>query len=105
MADLLTGIITFFTTALKWCLDGMLWLLKSILYLIFDGLLTVITTFFNAIDFSVFISSLALDWAGLPSALIYVVNSTSIPQCLTIISGAITIRLIINLIPSTFTRV
>ena len=105
MSSLLNGIIDFFTIILKWCLDGFLWILKSIIFLIVDGLLTVVSAFFSAIDFSSFLSTLALDWAGLPSAMIYVINAVSVPQCLTIISGAIGIRILINLIPAEFTRV
>ena len=105
MAELLTALINFFTEILKWCLDGVLFILKTIIFSVVDGFLTVITTFFSLIDLSAVLSNIVLDWAGLPGAMIYVVNAVSIPQCLTIIAAAIGIRMLINLIPAAFTRI
>lgn len=104
MAEAINAIFTFFTTILKWCLDGVMWLLSKVLFLAFDGLLTTVQAFFSAIDISSFVASYALSWTGLPDQFIWFVNAVSLPQGVSILTGAIIIRMAINLIPAEFTR-
>ena len=103
----LVGFCTTFWNAIQslggWCLDGLFLILKGAFYLVFDGILTAITTFFVAIPASIF--SASLNWAGVPTQLIYVINQCGIPQALAILVTAITARMTINLIPAEFTRV
>lgn len=99
------ALFTFLTGLLKWTLDGFLWLLGKAFFLPFDGLLTVISTLFKAIDLSTFVASYVMDWAGMPSQLIWFVNAVGIPQGITILAGAIGIRMALNLIPAAFTRI
>lgn len=99
------ALFAFFANIIKWCLDGILWLLGKAFFLPFDGLLTVISTIFNAIDLASFISSYAMNWAGMPPQLIWFVNAVAIPQGLVILASAIGIRMALNLIPAAFTRI
>ena len=99
---------TFFSSlyyVMKWCLDGLLYVLKTFLYFPFDGLLTVIESFFSALNFSSVIFSSSSVWAGLPPQLIWILNAVGFPQCMTLIAAAYLIRLTLNLIPSWATRV
>lgn len=103
--DALSALFTFFTDIFKWCLDGILWLLGKAFFLPFDGLLTVISSIFNAIDLSSFVATYAMDWAGLPTQMIWFVNAVAIPQGMTILAAAVAIRMALNLIPAAFTRI
>ena len=92
--------------------DGFLWLAEAIgeiigfvLYTIYDGLLTVIVAFANTIDLSAVAFNMAASYSGLPTQLIWLINQVNFPQFMAYISGAIIIRLIINLIPTWATRV
>ncbi len=105
MAAIFTAICDFLLTIFTWALDGVLWLLGKAFFLPFDGLLTAITAVFSAIDLSAFASTYAMDWAGLPPQMIWLVNAVGLPQGLTILAAAITIRMILNLIPAEFTRI
>lgn len=105
MSDAINALFDFLKSALTWLLDGLLWLLGKVLFLVFDGILTVITAAFNAIDFSSFLSSYAMDWAGLPPQMIWFINAVGIPQGITILSSAIVVRMLLNLIPAAVTRV
>lgn len=105
MSDIINSILAFVKVSLTWLLDSLLWLLGKVFFLPFDGLLTVISGIFNAIDFTTFLASYSMDWAGLPPQMIWMVNAVGIPQGLTILSAAIGIRLLLNLIPAAFTRV
>lgn len=104
-SSIMSSFFAFIINIAKYCLDGFLWLLGKALYLPFDGLLTVISTFFKTIDLSTFVSSYALNWAGLPPQMIWFVNAIAIPQGITILLGAIGIRMLLNLIPAAFTRI
>ena len=101
----ISALFMFLADILKWCLDGMLWVLGKALFLPFDGLLTTISSIFTAIDLSTYVSSYAMNWAGLPTQMIWLVNAVGLPQGITIISSSIVIRMLINLIPAEFTRV
>ena len=98
-------LFAFFTAIFKWSLDGVLWLLGKWFYWWFDGLLTVVSSIFKSIDLSSFVATYAMNWAGLPPQMIWFINAVSIPQGLTILSAAIVIRMLINLIPAAFTRI
>lgn len=105
MLAFFSGLIDFLKSALGWLLDGGLLVLKMAFYWPFDGLLTCISAFFTALNFSTYVSSYALKWADLPSQMIYVVNAIGLPQGIALLLAAIGIRMIINLIPAAFTRV
>lgn len=101
----LDAIFKYFADLLKWALDGIMWVIGKATFVIFDGLLTVISAFFLALDFSSFLASYAMNWAGLPSQMIWLINAVGIPQGVLILSGAIGIRMLLNLIPAAFTRI
>lgn len=88
-----------------WALGGMFYILKGVLYLVIDGLLTAVKTIVTGIDFS----SIAFQWAAgkalLPLQAIYFICAIGFPQFVTIIASAYVIRLILNLIPAAATRV
>jgi hypothetical protein len=100
----LNSLIDFLKSLAKYLLDGFIVVIKGTLYFIFDGLLTVIQLAITSIDIASLGISTALNWAGLPTQTIYLINKWGIPQAMIIVSGAIGIRMLINLIPAEFTR-
>ena len=105
MSEAFNSLFTFLRDSFTWLLDGALWLLLKGLFLPFDGLLTVISVAFNSINVSSFVASYAMNWAGLPPQMIWLVNAVAIPQGITILIAAIGIRMALNLIPAAFTRI
>lgn len=105
MTYMFNALFDFLGRMLTWTLDGILWILKKAFFLPFDGILTVIQGLITTIDLSAFVASYAMNWAGMPTQLIWFVNAVSLPQGITIISGAIAIRMLLNLIPAAFTRI
>lgn len=99
------ALFDFLKALLKWCIDGILFVLTSVLFLVFDGLLTCISAIFTAIDFSNFVAAYAMSWAGVPDQMIWFINAVSIPAGIIMLTGAIGIRMAINLIPAAFTRI
>ncbi len=91
-------------TPFRWLLDGILWIIGRALYLIFDGLLTVIQLFFGSIDFSAVLFSNTLG-SSLHPVLVWFINQLGIPQCFTLIGLAIGIRMLLNLLPAAVTRI
>lgn len=89
----------------KWILDGLMFLLALVVYMIFDALLTCVEKFFELLDLGVMTGSAACQWANLPPQMIYCLNQIGIPQALTMLIGAVMVRITINLIPAEFTRV
>ncbi len=105
LKDFVSGFFGYLLDGLEWLLNGLLTLLKQILLYIFDGALTVITLFIQAIDFSTTLFTTAAQWSNLPSELIYLINIIGIPQAMTLLVTAIIIRVTLNLIPGFITRV
>jgi hypothetical protein len=91
--------------AATWVLDGFLLILQFVFFCIFDGLLIVVESFFSSLDLSAVAFSYAAQWSSLPPQTIWLVNQMALPQCVSLLFGAYAIRLILNLIPSVFTRV
>lgn len=98
----LGGIIA---AGLKWLIDGMVELIWGILYVIVDGLLTVVSGFVSVIDLSTLLTNLTSSWGLLPAQIVWIISHTGLAQCLAIIGYAYGIRMLLNLIPATFTRI
>lgn len=108
MATLIGFFINFWVQAklaAKWGLDGGLYVLKLGLYFVFDGLLTVVYSIVGALDVGSLVFNIGGLWAGLPSQLIYLINSIGLPSGLSIVLYAIVIRMLLNLIPAAVTRI
>lgn len=91
--------------ALKWVLDGALYVFKAAAFFIWDGLLVAVHSIVGALDVGTLITNVGGLWAGLPSQLLYVVNAVGLPTGLTMIFYAIVIRMLLNLIPAALTRI
>lgn len=92
--------------------DGFVWIIDSIitvigyaLFLIYDGILTVIFAFASAVDLSAVMFNIAAEYSNLPPQLIWIINAICLPQMLTYITSGIIVRMVINLIPAAVTRV
>ncbi|MHB1014365.1 MAG: hypothetical protein ACYC2W_03675 [Desulfurivibrionaceae bacterium] len=107
METIIAFVIDFFRLCkelLTWMLDGFLYVLKTVLYLPFDGILTVITSFVSSLDVGQLVFNSASTWGLLPPQMLYVINAVGFPQGLTLVAYAIVIRMTLNLIPAALTR-
>ena len=74
-------------------------------YLLIEGLLTIVETMVSAIDVSSIITTSLAQWDVLPGPMLYLINSMGIPPALSIVGYAYGIRFLLNLIPASLTRV
>lgn len=88
-----------------WAFNGLLYVIAYPLLFVLDGVLAAFYMIFSVMNFS----SLVFDWigtfAGLPPALLYLLDACGFPAGLTIVSTAIGVRIILNLIPGAVTRI
>ncbi len=89
----------------RWALDGFFTVITAIFYLIFDGFLTAVTLIFKGFDFSSMVFSSVGSSLGLPDAAVWFITQLGLPQCVTMITVAIGIRMLLNLIPAAVTRI
>jgi len=87
-----------------WTLDLILQFILLPIYWLFDGFLTIFTLVITSINLSSVGFETFAQWSSMPPQLIYIVNQLGLPQCVTIIVGAIIVRKIIDLIPGVATR-
>lgn len=111
MADLLQALYTalnwFLAQIYKlatWLLDGFLYVIKAVLWLILSGILTAVQSVFDAINFGQVTFQWAAAYTNIPAQAVYVMTAVGFPTFLTMIAGAYAIRLALNLIPSWATR-
>jgi hypothetical protein len=95
----------FLIDVLVWVLDAIFYILSEPLYLLFDALLVVVEAIFTLLDLSGLALDSVLDWTSLPDSLVWILGEIDLSQGLTIMVSAMGIRMLINLIPGTFTRV
>ena len=108
----MSSIINFFKAIPGLIWDALTWLLQSLgdvigfmFFTIYDGILTVIYSFSAALDFSAVMFNMAAQYSSMPPQLIWLINQIGLPQGLAYIVGALTIRLLLNLIPAALTRI
>ena len=105
LLNFVDGFFSAIIDILRWCVDGCVWALKSGLYWIFDGLLTTVLAMITSLDFTSYLMDVTGLWSVLPSQVSYLISQTGFTQGLSMISYALTLRLMLNLIPGVFTRV
>ncbi len=101
MSDILSYLYDLFT----WVLDGALLIIQSALYFVYDGFLTAVTAVINSLDLSFLIFEFANKWGLLPDQLLYVICQIGLSQCISILVYALGIRMLLNLIPASLTRI
>jgi hypothetical protein len=98
----IAGILTSFFT---WLMNAITEVVSGVFYVIFDGFFTVVLALISAIDFSTVITTNFANWGILPDQLVYLINAVGVPQGLSMVGAAYVIRLTLNLIPGTISRV
>lgn len=101
----LNSVVGVIGSALTWVTDAIGSVLWGFLYLVISGLLSVVSGFVSLIDLSTIATNLTASWGLLPPQVVWVINQSGLADCLAIIGYAYIIRMTLNLIPSTFTRV
>ncbi len=100
-------IVSAFLVLLKWLLTGLLTVMITIFgeifFFIADGFLTIVEGFFSTLD----LSSLALISFGsnLNEQLVWFSVQLGLAQCISLLASALTIRLLLNFIPASLTRI
>ena len=105
LKDFVNGFAKLLYDGFQWLLEGLAELIKYLAFTIYDGLLTVIYGFFEAIDFSASAFNIAAQYAGLPTQLIWLINAVNIPQSMSYIVTGTLIRMAMNLLPAAVTRI
>lgn len=105
LKDWIGDFYNIFFKLVKWLLEFLVEFAKYVIYTVYDGFLTVITAFLNAIDLSSSAFNIAAQYANMPSQLIWLINQVNLPQAMGYIVLAITIRMTLNVIPAAFTRI
>lgn len=90
---------------IRWLLDGILYVVMGCFYLILSGLLYSLYALVSAISFSSVVFQWTAGWAGVPAGTIYFVTACKLPEAVTIVSAAIIVRMLLNLVPGAVTRV
>lgn len=103
--DWLSSVWAFVEKGFTWILDGFILLLQFVAYTILDGLFLVVETALAAIDVSAIVFNYAASWSALPTQLVWLINAAGLPQCFAILGAAYLIRLTLNVIPASLTRV
>ncbi|MCX6159725.1 MAG: DUF2523 family protein [Ignavibacteriae bacterium] len=105
IANFFNDVGNILTSFLTWVLTGIAELVSGVLYVIFDGFFTVVLALISAIDFSTVLTANFGQWSSLPVQLIYLINAVGIPQGMSMVGAAYVIRMTLNLIPGTISRV
>ena len=92
-------------SVLGWFLDSAGSLLLGVVKVLFDGFLTTIVLFVNALDWSTLLTKISVSWGALDPNIAYLLVNSGITTGLSVISYAIGIRVLLNLIPAAFTRI
>lgn len=105
--NFLFWIVSAVLVLLKWLLVGLLTVLITvfgeIFFFIADGFFTIVEGFFATLD----LSSLALISFGadLNEQLVWFAVQLGLAQCISLLASALTIRLLLNFIPASLTRI
>ena len=91
--------------ALVWCLDVITNVLQSMLNYVVDKICGFVEWVVSHISFNVTLFTDGLNWLGLPTQALYVMKHIGVDQCLFMVSTAMLIRLLMNLIPSWLSRI
>jgi hypothetical protein len=89
---------------LKWLADGLIFVLNAACFLVFDGFLTLVEGFFNALDTAA-LGTLDFLGANAHPVFIWFIQQLCIVQGMELIFTALLIRFTLNLIPGTITRI
>jgi len=103
--DFLNGFISIIESIAEWVINAVLTVVWSGFYFVFDGFLTMIAGVISIIDVSTILTNLVANWGGISPQVAWLINQTGIPQGLEIIGGAYLIRMCLNLIPGSVTRI
>jgi hypothetical protein len=77
----------------------------AFIYFVFDGFYSAILAFMATVSFVNLAGATALAWTGLPPQVCWCIGQCGLPAGLAVISSAMTIRLLLNLIPSWLSRI
>ena len=89
----------------KYFLDGILYIIKGVLWLMVSGIMQGFQTAFDALSFTSVVFQWAAAYTSIPQQAVYVMVRIGFPEFVTMIGAAYVIRLTMNVIPAALTRV
>jgi F0F1-type ATP synthase membrane subunit c/vacuolar-type H+-ATPase subunit K len=89
----------------QWLIQGVIYALQMGLYVIWDGILTCMSTLISGLNLGNIATQTAAAWGLLPSQLAYLIEQSGIANGLGMIGTGIAVRMALNLIPSWITRI
>ena len=101
----LAATLPYLKAALQWLVDAIVWVLQQIIKYSFKGFLEVAKGAIMAISLGDLAVLTAASWGYLNPNIAYLVVQTGIPEGLSILAIAYGIRIALNLIPASFTRI
>lgn len=90
---------------MDYLLNGLLSVLDTFFYGLIDIILSTITVIMSAIDVTGLALNYASYWGLLPGPLVWLIQAIGLSTGLSMLGTAYVIRLTLNLIPGSFTRV
>ena len=100
-----TDFWTWLYDVVKWALDGAVSVIVWAVKILFEGFLFLVTSLIQGLDLGSYAIQYAVLWGGLDSRVTWFIGNLGIGQGLTMLTAAIGIRLLLNLIPAAFTRI
>lgn len=73
--------------------------------IVLEGIFTIIEGIVDSIDLADLLAEQAASWGLVPDQTIYLLTALGIPAGVSIITYCIAIRMMLNLIPASFTRI
>jgi F0F1-type ATP synthase membrane subunit c/vacuolar-type H+-ATPase subunit K len=89
----------------QWLIQGVIYAVQMGLYVIWDGILTCMSTLISGLNLGNIATQTAAAWGLLPSQLAYLIEQSGIANGLGMIGTGIAVRMALNLIPSWITRI
>jgi hypothetical protein len=100
-----SDLTTILLALVNWFFFGLVYVVAYPLVCLLDGCLSAVGLVISSID----LGSFVIDWAGtlsgLPGPMLYLMHACGFDTGLSMVSSAIVIRMLINLIPGALTRI
>jgi len=102
---MLDGLLYYLKTFWLWIVDQLFEIVRTISMWAWDIFLKMIEFVISLVNIPASLASGLLDFSGLPAQMRWVLDACGFGLCISMLSSALLIRLLLNLIPSWMTRV
>lgn len=103
--DFINSFVTIFYNILTWVLDSLSSLFLSFFQILWDGFLAIVYGLVSTLSLGSLLTDVAASWGLLDANTHYLVSISGLPEGCSLIGVAYGVRLLLNLIPASLTRV